>query len=71
MRKSKSLEKVVRIVKKNQKQNDFAYWQTQPVEKRFAKVEELRKQYHLGSHLKFEMVLRLIKRRKNTERKHS
>jgi len=71
MSKRKTIEKIVRFVKKNHQASDFAYWQSQPVEKRLEELEELRKQYHQGAQPKFEKVIKITKRRKYTERKQT
>lgn len=62
MRKNNHLEKVVRIINKRQEKNDFAYWQNQPVEKRLAALEEIRREYHRGTQQRFQRVYKIIKR---------
>lgn len=56
---------VVRITNLHAKENDFAYWQSQPVEKRLEALEKLRTQYILwkyGTQPGFQRVYRIVKR---------
>ncbi len=44
------------------KENDFKYWQTQPIEKRLETLEELRMQYIIwkyGTEQRFQRVYRI------------
>ncbi len=55
----------IRIIDLNSKENDFAYWQTQPIEKRLEALEELRKQFitwKYGIEQGFQRVYRIIER---------
>ena len=61
----------LRMVKTYQKvrlgtqKSDFAYWQSQPVEKRLATLEQIRQEYHAwkyGSQPRLQRVYRIIKR---------
>jgi hypothetical protein len=40
------MDKVVRIIGLQEKDNDFAYWQNQTHEERLEAVEKIRQQYH-------------------------
>lgn len=62
---TRSIEKVYRKLDINRQPTDFAYWQTQPYEKRLAAVEEIRREYHGGtddSEQRLQRVYRIIKR---------
>jgi hypothetical protein len=41
-----AIEKVVRKVRMDEQENDFAYWQTQSYEARLAALEQIRQEYH-------------------------
>ncbi len=60
--KNRTIEKVVHIVKKNKLKSDFAYWQSQPYEKRLAIVEQIRNEYQNGNQQRLQRVCRIIKR---------
>ncbi len=59
------IEKVVKIVKLGDKNNDREYWLSRPMEERFAMVEELRRDFY-GENYETEQglqrVYRIIKR---------
>ena len=62
------IEKVVRILKKSSKSNDFQYWQNQPFEKRLEALEEIRQEYNswkYGDQQGFQRVIRIIKQKQN------
>lgn len=53
---------VIKIVDLNSKENDFKYWQTQPIEKRLETLEELRIQFIIwkyGIEQGFQRVYRI------------
>ena len=56
------IEKVVRIVSKQDKKSDFAFWQTQPYEARLEVLEKIRIEYHNGHRQGFQRVYKIIKR---------
>jgi hypothetical protein len=65
MDRTRGIEKVYRKFDIHAQPSDFAYWQTQPYEKRLAALEEIRKEYHGGedaSESRFQRVYRIIKR---------
>jgi hypothetical protein len=41
-----AIEKVVRKVRMDEQENDFAYWQTQSYQMRLATLEQIRQEYH-------------------------
>jgi len=54
-----------KIIELNSKENDFKYWQTQPIEKRLETLEELRIQFIIwkyGTEQGFQRVYRIIER---------
>ncbi len=59
---------IARVYKKtrlSQQGTDFAYWQTQPYEKRLEALETLRREYHLwkyGTEPGFQRVYTIVKR---------
>jgi hypothetical protein len=68
--------KIAAVVQKNslsQQGNDFAYWQTQPYEKRIEALEEIRNEFRQweassredGGHVQsgFQRVFRIVKRK--------
>ena len=62
---TRSIEKVYRKFDMDRQPTDFAYWQTQPYEKRLAAIEEIRREYHGGtddSEQSLQRVYRIIKR---------
>ncbi len=61
---SRQIETVCRKFKMNRQPTDFAFWQSQPYEKRLAALEEIRREYHGGddaSESGFQRVYRIIK----------
>jgi len=55
----------IKIIDLNSKENDFKFWQTQPVEKRLETLEELRIQFIIwkyGTEQGFQRVYRIIER---------
>jgi len=53
----------IKIVDLHSKVNDFAFWKTQPVEKRLEALEQLRIQYTIwkyGAEQGFQRVFRVI-----------
>jgi hypothetical protein len=53
----------IKIVNLHSKENDFAFWKTQPVEKRLEALEELRIQFTIwkyGAEQGFQRVYRVI-----------
>ena len=65
MESTSNIEKVYRKFNIHSQPSDFAYWQTQPYEKRLAALEEIRREYHGGkdaSESRLQRVYRIIKR---------
>ncbi|MFZ2633238.1 MAG: hypothetical protein WA081_06925 [Desulfosalsimonadaceae bacterium] len=65
MDRTRTIEKVYRKIDIHAQPSDFAYWQTQPYEKRLAALEEIRREYHEekdASESRFQRVYRIIKR---------
>ena len=61
---SRQIEKVRRKFNINRQPTDFAFWQSQPYEKRLAALEEIRTEYHGeddASESGFQRVYRIIK----------
>ncbi len=56
------MEKVVKIVKRNEQETDFGFWSNQPYEKRIETLEEIRKEFHNGLIPGFQRVYRIVKR---------
>jgi hypothetical protein len=55
----------IKIIDLDSKENDFKYWQTQPIEKRLETLEELRIQFTIwkyGTEQGFQRVYRVIER---------
>jgi len=55
----------IKIIDLNSKENDFKYWQSQPIEKRLETLEELRIQFIIwkyGTEQGFQRVYRIIER---------
>jgi len=55
----------IKIVDLKAMENDFKYWQTQPVEKRLEALEQLRMQFIIwkyGTEQRFQRVYRIIER---------
>jgi hypothetical protein len=55
----------IKIVELNSNENDYKYWQTQPINKRLETLEELRKQFIIwkyGTEQGFQRVYRIIER---------
>ncbi|MEB3192459.1 MAG: hypothetical protein VKL42_19115 [Snowella sp.] len=40
------MEKIIHKTTKQQKTNDFEYWQNQPPQKRLEALEQIRQEYH-------------------------
>jgi len=60
-----AIDKVVRKTTLEEQGNDFAYWQTQPYEKRLATLEQIRQEFHLwkyGTQPRFQRVFTITKR---------
>ncbi len=58
--------KVVRKVKLKEQGNDFAFWQTQPYETRFATIEQICNEYNTwkyGAEQGFQRIYRVIKQK--------
>jgi hypothetical protein len=53
---------VVRKFKLGEEPNDFAYWQTQPVEKRLEVAEELRRMFYGDYPKRLQRVCTITKR---------
>lgn len=61
----RTIEKVFRKFHINRQPSDYAYWQTQPYEKRLEALEEIRREYHGekdDAEPGFQRVYRIIKR---------
>ena len=61
---SRQIEKVCRKFNINRQPTDFAFWQSQPYEKRLAALEKIRREYHGeddASESGFQRVYRIIK----------
>jgi len=61
-----AIKKVVRKVPLDEQGNDFAYWQSQPYHVRLAKLEQIRREYHLwkyGAEPEFQRVISIVKRK--------
>ena len=59
------IEKVVKIVKMCDKNNDREYWLSRPIEERLEMVEELRRDYYgenYETEQRLQRVYRIIKR---------
>ncbi|MFA6978308.1 MAG: hypothetical protein WC209_03205 [Ignavibacteriaceae bacterium] len=57
--------KSFRVVKQNEKKDDFAFWQSQPYEKRLEALESIREEYNYwkyGNQQGFQRVYRVIKK---------
>lgn len=57
--------KSIRIVKKNEKNDDFIFWQSQSYEKRLEALESIREEYNnwkYGNQQGFQRVYRVIKK---------
>ncbi len=55
----------IRIVELDSKENDFQFWQNQPIEKRLETLEQLRLQYILwkyGTEQGFQRVYSVVER---------
>lgn len=49
----------------SEQETDFAYWQTQPYQKRLATLEQIRQEYHAwryGTQPRLQRVYRILKR---------
>lgn len=60
------MEKTVKRVKKNEKQSDFEFWQSQSYQKRLETLETIREEYHgwkYDTKPRFQRVLRIVKRK--------
>ncbi len=65
MNAQRTIEKTYKKIKLHEQKSDFAYWQTQPVEKRLAALEEIRMEYHAWKYdtqPRFQRVLSITKR---------
>ena len=63
--KTRQMINSVRIVKKNDKNDDFIFWQSQPYEKRLEALESIREEYNnwkYGNQQGFQRVYRVIKK---------
>lgn len=63
--KTSSIEKSIRVVKKNEKNGDFTFWQSQPYERRLEVLESIREEYNnwkYGNQQGFQRVYRVIKK---------
>ena len=59
------IEKTYTKMKLGEQKTDFAYWQTQPYEKRLATLEQVRREYHAWKYdtePRFQRVHSIIKR---------
>lgn len=64
-KKDRLVSKTYRKFRLDEQPTDFAYWQTQPLIKRLATLEQIRKEYHAwkyGTEPRFQRVYRIIKR---------
>ena len=55
----------IKIVKREEQTNDFAYWQSQSYVKRLMALEKLRQEYNTwkyGTGLQFQRVYSIVKR---------
>lgn len=62
--KERQMIKSIRIVKKNEKNDDFLFWQSQSYEKRLEALETIREEYNnwkYGNQQGFQRVYRVIK----------
>jgi hypothetical protein len=60
----RTIAKVVKIVGLHDEQNDFEYWNSQPIKKRLEAFAELRRffiQFHYGSEPRLQRVLKVVK----------
>ena len=56
---------VVRKVRVEEQGTDFAFWQSQPVERRLEALEEIRREFHQNDHdaqQRFQRVFTVVKR---------
>jgi len=63
MEKTRGIDKVYRKFDIHAQPRDFAYWQTQPFEKRLGLLEEIRREYHGekdASESRLQSVYRII-----------
>jgi hypothetical protein len=59
------IEKVYTKINLQDKQSDFAYWQTRSYQERLEALEQIRKEYHLwryGAEPRFQRVYKIVKR---------
>ena len=62
----RSIEKTYKKVKLQERRSDFAYWQSQPPEKRIAELERIRMEYHgwtEETRPRIQKVVTIIKRK--------
>lgn len=62
--KARQMIKSIRIVKKNEKSDDFIFWQSQSYEKRLEALESIREEFNnwkYGNQQGFQRVYRVIK----------
>lgn len=62
--KARQMIKSIRIVKKNEKSDDFTFWQSQSYEKRLEALESIREEFNnwkYGNQQGFQRVYRVIK----------
>jgi hypothetical protein len=59
--KKNNIDMVVKIVRKNKAQTDFAFWQAQPFEKRLAALEQIRSEVHNGTKQRLQRVYKIVR----------
>lgn len=67
METQRTMIKTFTKVKLKEQKSDFAYWQTQPVEKRLEALEQIRREYHAwnsNSQPRLQRVVSIIKRKR-------
>ena len=61
-----SIEKIIKKYNIGEQPNDFAFWQTRPIEERIDALEEIRSEYNAWRYKDaeqgFQRVLRIIER---------
>lgn len=66
MKTQRTMVKTFTKVKLKEQKSDFAYWQTQPAEKRLETLEQIRREYHAwkyNSQPRLQRVVSIIKRK--------
>ena len=63
-----AFKKIIRIIKKKDKESDFDFWQTQSYRARLETLENIRSEYNTwkyGDKQRFQYVISIIKRKGN------